>query len=443
MTALKTFDPAILLGDRLELTLYGVLVEDHLGNKHIDAKWLYERFIRHFPGERGVHDPARFGALIDGIRSEGFSLYDPIFANPEEFTLLNGSHRCATAIQLGITTVPYVLRYADDHVEESIFKDVLGADDFQFLKAKQEEYIARCDKLTALRCHIRMVMREHPASFQAPFSSPTRVPALRCYQGYESVGILGKRPTEARIATYRIAEFLNKSMRVLDIACNVGFGSLVLSRHVAHVDGFDLDPAYLAIGVLARDYLGVKNCSFSASSLADFRPDVLYDCILATAVHGWSGLPFGDYIKKVASWATPEGIILIESHELDAELDWRQKKAFLENYFDVLHQGFIDDVDRKQYESEFREFLLLRKRRGFNYSRLDFTGPLLVAHGPTVVANQNRSIREIGGRVLSTGKAFARACAALLLCALPAGLATRVRSLVSCKDSRSTRKPGR
>jgi 2-polyprenyl-3-methyl-5-hydroxy-6-metoxy-1,4-benzoquinol methylase len=431
MTALKTFDPAVLLGDRLGLTLYGIFAEDHLSNRTSKAKMLYEQFVRYFPGERGIYAPAHFAALIDSIRSEGFSPYNPIFANPEEFALMNGSHRAATAIQLGISSVPYVLRYNDDRVDESIFSDILGRDAFQFLKAKQAEYIARCDELTALRCRIRMIMREHPASFQTSFSSVTRVPALRCYQGFERLGILGKRPAEARIATYRLAEFLNTSMRVLDIGCNVGFGSLILSQHVASVDGFDVDPAYIGVSSLVRDYLGVTNCSFSTRSLIDFHPDVPYDCVVATAVHGWSGLSFGDYVKKLVSWTAPEGIMLIESHELDAEFDWRQKKAFFETYFDILHHGFIDDVDTRQYQSEYREFLLLRKRPKVDYSKLQFSTELSMSAVPKIIPDQNRCILEVGQRVLSTGSAFVRACGAFTLCALPAGLALHIRSLVN------------
>ena len=192
----KTFDPAILLGDRLGLTLYGMFVEAYLLGDFREEERLYRKFINHFPGEKQLHTPENFGRLIDNVKEFGLDPAMPVYANPDEYSLIEGSHRCAIAIQLGIKKVPYNLRFKDDRVDSKLFQKIFSRDELDQIYIRQAEYIDRCDASTAFRCRVRMIMREHADSFQAPFSSRTKIPCLRPYQGFAPAGILGKRPSE-------------------------------------------------------------------------------------------------------------------------------------------------------------------------------------------------------------------------------------------------------
>ncbi len=361
MPNIKSFDPRILLGDRLGLSLYGAFVEAYLAGSYTKEAGMYEKFIDFFPGERGVHSPETFVALIESTRRGGLDPYHPVAANPTEYALSEGSHRCSIAIQLGIDQVPYLLRHRDDRTDDSVFEKIFDDGELAFLKEKREQYIERCDALTVLKSRLRMHVRANVDSYQAAFSSKTKIPALRFYQGFEPLDLRGKRPSEKRVAIYNLRKHLRPSFRVLEPGCNVGFFGLVLSEYVKSVRGFEIDPNYIHVANRVADYCHIQTQFFSVDSVARFRTDETYDLVISTAVHGWADLPFGDYVRLIDSWTKSGGLILFESHEIDAEKDWREKKAFLLDRFDLLEQGFIDDVDDRIYESEMREFLLLKK----------------------------------------------------------------------------------
>ena len=362
MNYIKTFDPRILLGDRLGLTLYAMFVEAYLGGDYRNEARLYEKFIDHFPGERGVHSPENFVSLIESTKLGGFNPYHPVYANPTEYVLKQGSHRCSVAVQLGIQEVPYILRFDDNRTDDSVFEKVFSSSELRLLEEKREEYIERCDPLTALKCRLRIHMRAHVESYQAAFSSKTKVPALRFYQAYEPLDIRGKRPSQKRLEIYNLARYVRPSFSALEAGCNVGFFALALSSHVSSVDGFEVDPNYVQVAGEVSGHCRISNCSFSVDSVQHFHARQPYDLVISTAVHGWSQLPFPEYVSSVDRWTKPGGLILFESHEIDAERDWPEKKAFLANRFELLEAGFIDDVDNEVYASEMREFLVLRKR---------------------------------------------------------------------------------
>jgi hypothetical protein len=362
MNFVDTFDPAILLGDRLGLTLYCMFVEAYLLGEYRDERILYLKFINNFPGEIGKHTPETFGRLIDDIKLRGFDPYTPVYANPDEYSLVDGSHRCAIAIKLGMKEVPYNLRFSDDRTDEAIFREIFTLDEVNLIYQKREEYINRCDPEIVLRCRVREIMRESPGSFQAPFSSLTRTPTIRPYQGFESLRILGKRPSACRMEIYGLKQYIHAEMTTLDIGCNVGFFTMHIAPLVKSVVAFDVDLAYIKIARLVQSYCGIDNCRFTKQSLKGVRPAGQYSFVVSTAIHGWSGMSFGDYVDLLDSCLVPGGVLLFESHELDAENDWPVKRRLLTNRFDLLDFGLIDDVDKSMYASEMREFLILKKR---------------------------------------------------------------------------------
>jgi 2-polyprenyl-3-methyl-5-hydroxy-6-metoxy-1,4-benzoquinol methylase len=362
MNYYETFDPAILLGDRLGLTLYGMFVEAYLSGSYEAEATLYSKFIRYFRKERAVHNPANFAALIDSIRANGMHPASPVAANPAEYALMDGAHRCATAIQLGISKVPYILRFTDDRADDSVFKKIFSATELEAIYRKREDYIARCAPDVALRCRVRSIVRNSQKSFQAPFSSMTKIPALRTYQALESLGLSGKRPSEKRMEIYEMRRHLKPEMQGLEIGCNVGFFSLSLAKYVKSMVGFDRDENYIKVANLVQKSCGIGNCSFFASPLKDFRSEDTFDLIISTAVHGWADMSFPNYVSFVDRYLRPGGVMLFESHELDAEKDWAEKKCHLQSKYTLVDSGIIDDTDKSIYASEIREFLILQKQ---------------------------------------------------------------------------------
>jgi SAM-dependent methyltransferase len=361
MDSIRTFDPRVLLGDRLGLSLYCRFAQDHLEGRESQASRMYERFIHHF-NEQKEHSAPTFKALIDGIRENGFDRSRAVYANPQEHTLKNGIHRVAASIALGLERIPYALSFEENRSSDDVFRKLFNGEELSSLSAWQEELIARCDGLTALQCRVRRLMRAQPQSFSAPFSSKTKIPVVRLYQGYGRVGLLGKRPTEKRFAAYGLGQFIGETTSVLEMGCNNGFLSLEMSERVRDVTAFDVDAAYVAIGQMVGTYLGRTNCDFRISSAETFSEDRAYDCVVACAVHGWVSLSFQQFVAKILRLLRPGGVLLLESHELDCHPEWAEQKRFLLGHFDLLRSGLIDDVDEGMYASEMREYLVLRRK---------------------------------------------------------------------------------
>lgn len=362
MNFVDTFDPSILLGDRLGLSLYCLFVEAYLSGNYSFESGLYRKFIRHFPSEAGKHTPENFIQLIERIKSCGFDAYNPVYANPTEYSLVEGSHRCSIAIMLAKRDVPYNLRFADDRTDESVFRKIFTKDELEFLHHKRDEYVGRCIPEISLRNRIRMIIRANPDSFKAPFSSKSLVSTLRPYQAFESIGVAGKRPSAKRVEIYELSRHLRPGMRALEIGCNVGFFAMNFSQLLDSVTAFDIDSAYIKVANLVKEHLKISNCTFDVKSLKGYKPLQQYDFVVSTAIHGWSGISFNDYISLIERSLTPGGVMLFESHEIDAEKDWLDRRSLLTREFELVDSGLIDDVDKSIYGSEMREFLILKKR---------------------------------------------------------------------------------
>jgi SAM-dependent methyltransferase len=243
-----------------------------------------------------------------------------------------------------------------------VFASLYSPSELEVLRAEQERLIQECPKDVSLICRVRRIIRQHEASFAAPFSSKTRLPIVRPYQGSARFGIRGKRPTERRIGAYGLEDILQADFRVLEVGCNCGFLSLEMARMVAHVTGFDADPHYIAIGKEVQAHAGITNCTLQVSKVETFRTDQRYDCIVSCAVHGWVGLSFPQYVQFLLSLMTPSSVLVFESHELDCHPEWEEQKRHLLGSFDIIRAGWIDDVEEDVYESELREFLVLKRK---------------------------------------------------------------------------------
>ncbi len=358
---IRTFDPRVLLGDRLGLSLYSRFAQDHLAGRDDLALRMYEKFIAYF-NEQREHSAARFKALVDGLRADGFDPTRPVYANPREHTLKNGSHRVAAAIALGLDRIPYNVSFEETRTPNEVFPKIFSADELASLLAWQDELIEGCDGLTALHGRVRRLMRQHPQSFSAAFSSKTKIPVARLYQGYEKLGLLGKRPTETRFAAYGLEAHLEPGMSILEMGCNNGFLSIEIAERTRSVTSFDVDAAYVAIGKMVSAHLGRTNCDFHVSSVEQFADQRTFDGVVACAVHGWVSISFQQFVGKILGFLKPGGLLLIESHELDCHPEWAEQRRLLLGHFDLLRSGLIDDVDDEMYASEMREYLVLRRK---------------------------------------------------------------------------------
>ena len=359
--AIRTFDPRLLLGDRLGLTLYTLVARGLLTSTATPAFEWYERFI-HSCGEAAEHSLDTYARLLARLQADGFDPAYPIYAHPNEFALQNGAHRCAAAIALGETQVPYHLRFEDDRTPAERFAAVFSPAELAALETAQRELIEDCPPELGIICQIRAHVRAHERSFTAPFSSKTRLPILRTYQSSARRGVRGKRSTADRVEIYGLREILCRHMRVLEIGCNCGFLTLEMARLAGHVTAFDVDPNYIALGTMVQRHFRLTNVAFQTAQVETFRPSERFDCVVSCAVHGWITLPFGAYIQHLRSMLAPGGFLVFESHELDCHPEWQDQKRHLLQQFDLVRSGWIDDVDDDVYQSELREFLILRDR---------------------------------------------------------------------------------
>ena len=108
------------------------------------------------------------------------------------------------------------------------------------------------------------------------------------------------------------------------------------SKYVKHVDAFDNKFGNVLTGKIAKAYLGIKNMNIKRKEIEKFKTNRKYDIIYSFAIHHWIPLEFEDYIKKLKSLSKKEGIIFLESHNLNnKDKDFEKKKKIIKKYFEI------------------------------------------------------------------------------------------------------------
>ena len=139
---------------------------------------------------------------------------------------------------------------------------------------------------------------------------------------FRSIKIDGWRPSEKRFARYDIEKYLSKTKSALDIGCNCGFFTIVVSRHVKHIDGVEINPYLVNIANDTKEFLKIQNASFITSSFEKYQADKKYDVIFSLAndetIDGNTKFTFKEYISKINDLLTEKGHLIFESQATDA-----------------------------------------------------------------------------------------------------------------------------
>lgn len=156
------------------------------------------------------------------------------------------------------------------------------------------------------------------------------------YQGHENWMLPGQRPSIYRIKNYSLESFISSKDDILDIGCNIGCLGIECSKMAASYTGFDNNGNLIDIAKNLASYYSIKNCFFEKTDFNKFLKSNQrkYNIIFSFAVHVWIDINMEDYSKKLISLLKPNGIILIESNNLNTN-----DKEFIKNMRFFINQG--------------------------------------------------------------------------------------------------------
>ncbi|MBE5843391.1 MAG: methyltransferase domain-containing protein [Butyrivibrio sp.] len=147
--------------------------------------------------------------------------------------------------------------------------------------------------------------------------------AGKYYQGFSKLGICGRRNVEERVTLYQLDKYLDKSMSVLDIGCNVGFFDLQVASMVNNITGIDKDLSNIRIAKMTADYLEVNNANFIQGDISNIDiSEMKANAIFSLAVHTHifrSGIAPEQYVDLIFNALEENGLLFLESHSLKSQ----------------------------------------------------------------------------------------------------------------------------
>ena len=185
------------------------------------------------------------------------------------------------------------------------------------------------------------------------------------YQGFEEIKINGWRPSEKRLERYNIGKYLTKAKSALDIGCNCGFFTIVVSRYVKDIDGVEINPYMVAIADDTKEFLKIQNASFVTSSFEKYQTDKKYDVIFSLAndetIDGNTKFTFKEYMEKIDQLLTREGIVIFETVSPDTYQPklFQPKLEFIKKLFHILEDKMV--LSEYPVNVPERRFLVLSK----------------------------------------------------------------------------------
>lgn len=187
------------------------------------------------------------------------------------------------------------------------------------------------------------------------------------YQSFLELNIEGERSTENRIKQYELESYLSEQKTALDIGCNSGFFTLMISKKLKSIDGVEINPFLINMGNEIKKFMNNDNCSFFTSSFEEFNTDKKYEIIFSLAndetIDGNTKFTFHEYIKKILELLSKKGILVFESQAADAydKNKFEPKLEFLQKKFNILH----DKIVTSEYPVNVpnRIFMILEKKQ--------------------------------------------------------------------------------
>ena len=186
------------------------------------------------------------------------------------------------------------------------------------------------------------------------------------YQGLDEIEIKGSRSSEKRFEEYNIEKYLSKDKAILDIGSNCGFFSIFISSFVKNVVGVEINPYLVSIANDTQNYLNITNAAFLSSSFEEFQTNKKFDIICSFAndstIDDNTKFSFKEYIKKIKSLLTSDGLLIFESQAIDSMIEeqFSEKFSYLEKTFLVLEKKKINSEYPKNVP--LRDFLILKNQ---------------------------------------------------------------------------------
>jgi SAM-dependent methyltransferase len=265
-------------------------------------------------GRRQAENRCRqFIELIGSLQNDG---YDPerygaiTFVQCVDNTvmILNGKHRMAAMMALGVTTVPAIM--AMDNEVHAFYEGIkwrarprsFYSRSYAVLKRVGSPRPQASSEIDALISTIKKQRLEswadvyHPIPFYEFRGLTTQVQSAVPYQRLSMV-------------LHGYQDFAG--LKVLDLGCNVGFYSFSLARRGAQVTGLDIRPEYIEVASrLARIY--AINAKFEATAVT---PELIcsngtgWDLALCFSVIQWiidqQGIEYGKKVLRAISERCP------------------------------------------------------------------------------------------------------------------------------------------
>ncbi len=186
------------------------------------------------------------------------------------------------------------------------------------------------------------------------------------YQSFMELNIDGERSTETRIKQYKLNSYFSNEKNALDIGCNSGFFSLMISDDLKNIDGVEINPFLIDMGNEVNQFIKNTNCSFFVTSFEKYSSDKKYDLIFSLAndetIDGNTKFTFEEYIEKIFNLLLKNGILIFESQAADAydKNKFKPKLEFLLKKFDVLEERIV--TSEYPINVPNRIFMILKKK---------------------------------------------------------------------------------
>ena len=174
------------------------------------------------------------------------------------------------------------------------------------------------------------------------------------YQSFPRLLLKGMRPTDRRIETYGLAQYLSKDAEVLDIGANTGFLDMEIAPQCKSVLGVEYNEKLVSIADTARKMLEIKNVTFTCADYSKWKKanNRRFNVIFSFAVHIWLGIAPEMYAEDICDLLEENGIFLFESHNIkNDKMHKVYGEAFRNKGLEEIATGYImdDGLQERKY----------------------------------------------------------------------------------------------